>query len=328
MGESFLRTWEDTDAPVLTASNGSFTNLLQAVLVDGYGSTPGLGWTEYFSGTSKKVFKNEGTETLVRFDHSQEANRVYVRGYESMTDVDNGVLPCPAIDFNENYILLKTAANEPANVVPWRILGDDKGIWIWVCPKYADENGYGTVATGQWKMYYVGDYIPFDLTNIHHNFCWAQAGATTSHSVAYRDQWQVGGWGYISDRIWIRRSETMAPGSAPVGLSSGSQYEQGYLGSSHEICTPDSPVQATSIPTIHTATVLMGRLPGLKNSLTAKGYQGAALSPNTYAYVEAVKPEMTFDQGDYKEHFWRLGHAASEPVYVVMTEGKGFRNVI
>lgn len=323
MGESFLRTWEDADAPGLVASNGAFTDLLQAVLVDGYGSKPGLGWTAYFSGTNKKVFKNEGTETLVRFDHSQEANFVYVRGYESMTDIDNGVLPCPGETFTGNYVMLKSAATEPANVVPWRILGDDKGIWIATSPTYADAGGYTTAATDYWKFVYVGDYIPFDLTNVHHNFCFLTASINNHY--AERCWFEISSFKDVKDSYWARRDINMLPGSVQLGLGSGSSYETTMLGDSAGLCEPDSQIQLTSIPMIHSSNGIVGRIPGLKNSLTKRP---DAFTPATYAQKQIDKPEMSFDQGGYKEHFWTAGYTASTCMYMVFTEGKGFRNVI
>lgn len=325
MGESFLYTWEDVDAPVLTASNGSMTALLQAVLVDGYGSKAGLGWTTYFSGTNKKVFKNEGTETLVQFDHSQEAWKVYYRGYESMSDIDNGVLPCPAFSFTDNYILLTEANAASANEVPWRILGDDKGIWILVNPYAAQAGGFTSKNTALFKTVYIGDYIPFDLTNIHHNFCTIQGNYPNTS--AY-DRLVFSGFKTTVNHYSATRGLDGSPGAVNLGMSSGSAYEPACFGRTPDICRPDSQVQLTSLPMLHTSQGILGRLPGVKNSLSAWG-NGGVLLGSTYAEVIAVKPEMVFDSGDYKEHFWHTAsHGTVNIAYIVFTEGRGFRNVI
>lgn len=322
MGESFLYTWEDVDAPVLLPNSGSFIDLLQAVLVDGYGDKPGLGWTSYFTGTNKAVFQNEGTKMLVRFDHSQEAYRVYFRAYESMSDIDNGLFPCPAISKTDNYILLDDGTGHEANVCPWRILGDDKGVWILVSPGYVDDGGYNDTPSGCFKFYYIGDYIPFDHTNTQYNFCTCQGSAEGSLSA---DQWACSALYATVDHFWAMRDLSLAPGAVQLGMGSGSPYETAGLGHTPTICQVSSDIQLTSLPTLHSSTAVLGRLPGLKNSLSKYGNNGADIA--NYAALVSAKPEMTFDHGDYKEHFW-LNANADSPRYIALTEGKGFRNVL
>ncbi len=323
MSEGFLYSWQDAGAPVLTGSLGSFINVLQKVLVDGYGSKPGLGWTRVFSATNKAVYQNEGTETLVRFDHTVEAGKVYFRGYESMINIDAGLSPCPPLSYATNYILLNASNIQPSNVVPWRILGDSKGIWILVNPNYANAGGYTTaIATGTYKLYYIGDYIPFDFANIHYNFCTMQGAVFT----ATNDDWKFSTVPNINTHYWGMRGENMFPAAVNIGLSSGSQYEVTAFGYSPDISYFGSPIQATSVPALHSITGIMGRLPGLKNSLSKGNNRGVNLA--NYAEMQAVKPEMVFDMGDYKEHFWLTYPWSNNVGYVVLTEGKGFRNAI
>lgn len=67
----------DSGAPIMNGTQGSLVNVLDAILVNGYGSKSPAGWTKPFSGTSKAVYRNSpltGTGTYYR---------VYDNGYYS-----------------------------------------------------------------------------------------------------------------------------------------------------------------------------------------------------------------------------------------------------
>lgn len=85
----------DTDAPVLTGEVGSLINVLDACLVNGYGSKAALGWTKPYSDTNKAVYRmNVGTGFYMRVVDEgtiRDARLAHIRGYESMSSVDAGV---------------------------------------------------------------------------------------------------------------------------------------------------------------------------------------------------------------------------------------------
>lgn len=82
----------DASAPVLNAgSAGSIIALLDACLVNGYGSKAAAGWSKAFSGTNKAVYRApSGIRHYFRIDNSGAAQTNPVTGYESMSDVDTG----------------------------------------------------------------------------------------------------------------------------------------------------------------------------------------------------------------------------------------------
>lgn len=88
----------DTSAPVLTGQVGTLVALLDACLVNGYGSKSAAGWTKPFSATNKGAYLGTAGHYLDVNDAAagaagaQEAN---VRGYESMTAVGTGTGPFP-----------------------------------------------------------------------------------------------------------------------------------------------------------------------------------------------------------------------------------------
>jgi hypothetical protein len=101
------RVYRSTDAgaPVMNETPGTLINVLQAVLVDGYGTQPGAGWTAPYTGTLKRVFK-QGSGSAGRYlridDSSTLGGGSYpfltlACGYESMTGVDTGLAPFPSV---------------------------------------------------------------------------------------------------------------------------------------------------------------------------------------------------------------------------------------
>lgn len=96
----------DSGAPTLNGTVGALVTVLDAILVNGYGSKAAAGWTKPFSGTNKAVYRQGGGNQFyfrlqddgLREDGSSAtagAKEAKLRGYESMTDVDSGSAPFP-----------------------------------------------------------------------------------------------------------------------------------------------------------------------------------------------------------------------------------------
>ena len=331
MGISILRTHLDAGAPVVFPADGSLLDMLKAVLVTGFGEFPGLGWTlEFEQSKSKLVLRNKGTEMFVRFEHNATQRTAYVKAYESMSDIDHGLFVCPdptKETAGRSFQLRSGYAGCPTGVaVPWMVLGDDKGVWIGLNLLYI-QYGAGTVASTCWKFVYIGDYIPYDPSNVNYNFCLLQDNA--SHLYAY-GQWLVADFTATLSHYHVMRLPNRTSGASQLGLSAGSAFSSGILGSCENISIASDKMQHTSIPQLHSSGLLLGRVPGLKNSLSKAGNNGSNI--NNVTDLQLHKPEMCFDYGDYKEHFYLIMNTMSYPNvlpgYFVLTEGKGFRNVI
>lgn len=331
MGISILRTHLDAGAPVVFPADGSLLDMLKAVLVTGFGEFPGLGWTlEFEQSKSKLVLRNKGTEMFVRFEHDATQRTAYVKAYESMMDIDHGIFVCPdptKETAGRSFQLRSGYASCPTGVaVPWMVLGDDKGVWIGLNLLYI-QYGAGTVASGCWKFVYIGDYIPYDPANTTYNFCLLQDAAANIYQTG---SWLLSTFINTSSHYHVMRLPNRTSGAVVAGLSSGSQYTANGLGYGENVSVASDKMQHTSIPEIHSGGILLGRIPGLKNSLSKIGNNGSIIG--NLSDLQLYKPEMCFDYGDYKEHFYLTMNAISypniTPSYFVLTEGKGFRNVI
>ena len=124
--------WDDASAPSLTHGAGNLLPILDAVLVNGYGAKPALGWSKPF-GTSGNVSVYQqpvGTNRrYLRVDSSLTVGSFYAAGlqsYETMTDMDTGTGKIPTTgQITEGYVRW-AVTRSPSNVSPyrWVIIGD------------------------------------------------------------------------------------------------------------------------------------------------------------------------------------------------------------
>lgn len=119
-----VRVYRSTDgsAPVLNGTAGSFSALLYACLVTGYGSQSASGWAREFTATNKSVFRAAtGNRFRLRVDDTgtQEARMV---GYEVMTDVDTGTSPFPTSGQVTGGLFVRKSNTADATSRPWVLI--------------------------------------------------------------------------------------------------------------------------------------------------------------------------------------------------------------
>lgn len=111
----------DAGAPELTGQLGSLPALLDAILDAGYGggetAKAGAGWTVAHTGTNKRAYQAPGgAQRFLRVDHSSaapSAEAPIVRGYDSMSDVDNGAAAFPGAGANIYWRVSSAENNDP-----------------------------------------------------------------------------------------------------------------------------------------------------------------------------------------------------------------------
>jgi len=157
------RSYSSTDgsAPSLTGQTGSLITVLDAVLVNGYGSqsaagsSPGAGaWSKAFSGTSKAAYRpSAGNQFYMRIQDDgpgvatfQEARIV---GYEAMTTVDAGTNPMPTVAQAANGQFIRKSAAASSTARAWKCWADDRTVI------FAAQTG-DTAST--WLCWYWGDF--------------------------------------------------------------------------------------------------------------------------------------------------------------------------
>lgn len=166
------RVYRSTDpgAPQLYGQPGSFAAIMDAVLVDGYGGGADfkapLGWTRAFTGTNKRVYRNDPelySGGFIRFEDSN-ARYVLVDAYAQMTGIDAGTER-----YEPTSVAWAKADATSTATRKWVVVGTGKCFYVFVWP----------TATGLFSWgYLVGDLIMFGPNDIW-CFAYSRTGAST-----------------------------------------------------------------------------------------------------------------------------------------------------
>lgn len=169
----------DSGAPTLTGAAGSLLTLLDAVLVDGYGSKAPAGWTEAYTGTNKRVYRM-GSGRLMGYvrilddaSGAAGAKEGFVSLYESMSDVDTGT--DTVIGASGNDFPIRKSDTADATARPWVCVADDRTFILAIGASV-------TTLSASVTSTYVGEifsYVPND------NFNFAVVARFTKNSSTY-----------------------------------------------------------------------------------------------------------------------------------------------
>jgi hypothetical protein len=147
----------DASAPVLTGTANSLRALLKACLVDGYGSQSAAGWSEAFTGTNKAVFRpGSGARHYLRVQDDAAgtggAKEALIRGFETMSDVDNGTGPFPTAaqsTLTSNSLVARKSVTADSTARPWIVAADAATFYAFVS---TGDN------TGTYRAFGFGDF--------------------------------------------------------------------------------------------------------------------------------------------------------------------------
>lgn len=163
---------DDTSAPVLTGQAGSLTTLLDAVLVNGYGSKTAAGWSINQTTTNKRGYKQGAggahpTGSICYIDDAAPggagAREARVCGFDAMT----AVTPVGTGQFPNNTqssigfgaLVIRKSATTDATARKWYIVADAWTFYLFI--EQGDDaapNVTGTgFAFGDFKSYKSGD---------------------------------------------------------------------------------------------------------------------------------------------------------------------------
>jgi len=268
MGASTIYKSTDTSAPALLASQTGLITVLDKVLVDGYGSKSGIGWTKEYqnAGNTKAAYRNKGTGYFLCVDSSTFPDVYYssaiITVYEAMKDIDTGYIPMPD---NGNMQYYGWANSQNGTPRDWEIIGDDKGFWICTA---AFEDDYRSIS-------YFGDYIPYYLEDQSNWVTWTACGdddGVQSNILIITNS---------SDRIKIKRDQLNALPHFDADLLIENSF-QNY---------PGNPLRTTRFPMFSKfffskdTTTLIGEPPGLYSPLHDTVQHGDIYSINANADI-------------------------------------------
>lgn len=123
----------DASAPTLNGTVGSLITLLDACLVNGYGSKTAAGWTKEYSGTNLAAYRmstvSPATGMYLRVDDTGTTT-ARVLGYETMSDVNTGTnrFPLESQVSGGSYIWKSVSANSTAR--PWAMVACERSFYL------------------------------------------------------------------------------------------------------------------------------------------------------------------------------------------------------
>jgi hypothetical protein len=175
---------DDASAPVLNGTAGALITVLDACLVNGYGSKPAAGWTKEFSGTHLAVYRmgtgGSARRMRIRVADSQ-AQRSNVRGFDNMTDANTGTEPFPTVaqfagDSNNGMFVHKSNTAD-TTARPWVCLATPTFFYFLPQPNVTS---IASMNTSGCALAF-GEYVSY-LSGFEHNVV-IVAGANSSITV-------------------------------------------------------------------------------------------------------------------------------------------------
>lgn len=146
----------DASAPTLTGQVGSLVALLDACLVNGYGSKSAAGWTKSFSGTNTATYKqgtgSNGFYLAVNDNAPSTAQEARVCGWEvataapTSTNLGTGTNPFPTTTQASNGLFVRKSASSNSTARAWVLLADATCFYLFV--QTGDQTYASTFAFG------------------------------------------------------------------------------------------------------------------------------------------------------------------------------------
>jgi len=204
----------DASAPTLSGTVGSLVSLLDACLVNGYGSKSAAGWTIAYTATNKRDYK-QGTGSngyYLDVDDSGPgagaAREARLRGYETMSALATGTLPFPTTAQSSTFgVVCRKSTTADSTARPWYLIADATCFYLFV--------DTGDVAAYSMGVHF-GDFFSYSSGDTHNTILIGRNAENTSSLAneamsalsppAYPCSGTLGGH-------WIDRSYTAVGGS-------------------------------------------------------------------------------------------------------------------
>lgn len=125
----------DVGAPVLNGTVGSLITLLDACLVNGYGSKTAAGWTKAYSGTNLAAYRmstaGSSSGCYLRVDDTGTREGRII-GYKTMSDVNTGTNQFPTTLQQSGGYFVKKSTTIDGTARPWVLLADERFFYLFI----------------------------------------------------------------------------------------------------------------------------------------------------------------------------------------------------
>lgn len=160
---------EDASAPAIAASAGSLISLLDACLVNGYGSKAAAGWSKVYTGTNVAVYRSP-VQSPASYDYpylqvmDTSTTETQFRGYTTMSDATTGTDEFPLISDYPTPPRVPKGTNHK-----WFVIAMEEGFYFWT----QGSSSYTVNGTTQRAVFFgrFSSYLPED------RYPWILAGS-------------------------------------------------------------------------------------------------------------------------------------------------------
>ena len=147
----------DASAPSLTGQVGSLVALLDAILVNGYGSQPAAGWTTAYTATNKRDYKQGSGSNGYYLDIDDSgpgggaAREARMRGYETMSALATGTQAFPTSAQSSFGVVCRKSTTADSTARPWYCVADATCFHLFVdtgdntAPNYSMAFSFGDI---------------------------------------------------------------------------------------------------------------------------------------------------------------------------------------
>lgn len=282
----------DTSAPSITGALGSVITVLDACLVNGYGSKAAAGWTKPFATTNRGVYRMPaGNQRFVNIDDSLTTISAAATGYNTMSAVATGTERFPTkVSLNQvtglsDFMFLHKGDDSAGTVREWMVIATDK------CFYYIIRVNAAVAIKPSYSVFFFGDYNSHTPGDTNNTMIFSNSGMTSAASTNYTFSSMLSQNPYLVNNVCYCRSA--------IGLripTYGFLDATMGLYSSQKLVNPEnnsivlSPIYCGVQPI--TSKILLGVLPGVysittpNNSLnggsTRYSFSGPELTGKTF----------------------------------------------
>jgi hypothetical protein len=219
----------DSSAPVLSGTTGSLVALLDACLVNGYGSKSAAGWTKAFTATNKGSYLGTTGHYLDVDDSgagaagAQEAN---VRGYETMSAVATGTGPFPTTSQQASPgLYVRKSVTADATARAWILVADGLTFYLFVL---TGDNAGRYYAMGFGRFYSFKSSDTYRSLLVAHTATGASTTGLSNGNFVQAATLAYGGL-YVP-RVLAGTGTSVGPGLFGIGTSFGNASGQAFTG--------------------------------------------------------------------------------------------------
>jgi hypothetical protein len=242
----------DSGAPVLSGSLGALVGVLDACLVNGYGSKSPAGWSIAFTDTDKRVYRPPaGTPRHYFYVKDDYTVRAIIQAYKLATGVGVGEGLYPTVSCG---MVKSDSAN--TSIRHWLVAADDRSLIVLV--NLANE----AATTFRGCLHLFGEFLSLKANDQWRSYC---GGDNFGGSILAPNRGGV---------LYVARNHTGMGSPVPMNISGHMGYGQHVYASSSDWLSANWPIPNPADGKIHMSRVIIDQSPYTGTPAGSAGLRG------------------------------------------------------